>query len=111
MEVNFAACAESLRSIPLFSTLHAEELNQIIKTINVRRILKGWVILSWEDANNFMYIVLDGSVKVTQLTEDGKEILLTSRETGEFFGEMSLIDGKTASATVSAQDDSVVGII
>ncbi|MBF0466986.1 MAG: Crp/Fnr family transcriptional regulator [Nitrospirae bacterium] len=111
MEVSFAAYADSLRSIPLFSTLQAEELNQIIKTINVKRILKGGVILSWEDANNFMYIVLDGSVKVTQLTEDGKEILLASRETGEFFGEMSLIDGKTASATVSAQEDSVVGII
>lgn len=111
MELNCAAYADSLKYIPLFSGIEGEDLNQIIKTITLRRIPKDGVVLGWEDTNSSMYIVLNGSVKVTQLTEDGREILLALREAVDFFGEMSLIDGKTASATVSTLEDSIIGII
>ncbi|MBF0554585.1 MAG: Crp/Fnr family transcriptional regulator [Nitrospirae bacterium] len=79
--------------------------------IKIQHKKKGEVVLYQEDSNNFMYIVLAGAVKVTQCTEDGKEILLANREAGEYFGEMSLIDGNTAYAEVSATKDSVVALI
>jgi CRP/FNR family transcriptional regulator len=50
-------------------------------------------------------------VKVVQATEDGKEILLAIHKTHEFFGEVSLIDGKTARATVQASEDSFIAFI
>jgi CRP/FNR family transcriptional regulator len=58
-----------------------------------------------------MYIVLDGKVKVVQTTEDGKEILLAIHQSGDSFGEMSLIDGKTSPATVISTENSVAAII
>ena len=49
-----------------------------------------------------MYIVKDGRVKVSRLLPNGKERILAFRETGEYFGEMSLLDGGTSAATVTA---------
>jgi CRP/FNR family transcriptional regulator len=54
---------------------------------------------------------LNGKVKVIQTTEDGKEILLAIHQSGDFFGEMSLIDGKTSPATVIATENSTAAII
>jgi CRP/FNR family cyclic AMP-dependent transcriptional regulator len=50
-------------------------------------------------------------VKVIQATEDGKEIILAIHKTSEFFGEISLIDGKTSPATVQASEDSFIAFI
>jgi CRP/FNR family transcriptional regulator len=58
-----------------------------------------------------MYVILNGKVKVVQTTEDGKEILLALHQSGDFFGEMSLIDGKTSPANVIATEDSTAAII
>jgi len=58
-----------------------------------------------------MYIILVGKVKVMQATEDGKEIILAIHRADEFFGEISLIDGKTSPATVLATENSLIAII
>jgi CRP/FNR family transcriptional regulator len=55
-----------------------------------------------EETGNYMYIVLAGKVKVTKTTPAGKETILAIHQSGDFFGEMALLDGKTAPATVSA---------
>ncbi|KJU82025.1 Crp/Fnr family transcriptional regulator [Candidatus Magnetobacterium bavaricum] len=108
---NINKCLTFLKDIKLFSSMNEDELLKIIEKINIKPFKKGQTVIEQDDANNYMYIVLDGSVKVTQLTEEGKEIVLASRQAGEYFGELSLIDGKTTSATVSATSDCVVAII
>ncbi|MEW6570537.1 MAG: Crp/Fnr family transcriptional regulator [Nitrospirota bacterium] len=102
---------ESLKKIELFDSLTEEELRQVSHTIVVKRFDKNEIILYEEDTSEYMYIILDGKVKVVQTTEDGKEILLSMHQSGEFFGEMSLIDGKTSPATVVATEKSTVAII
>jgi CRP/FNR family cyclic AMP-dependent transcriptional regulator len=102
---------EYFKKIQLFSSLTDEELHQISDKLIVRRFKKNEIILQEEDTNEYMYIILDGKVKVAQTTEDGKEILLAMHHSGEFFGEMSLIDGKTSPATVVATEDSIAAII
>jgi len=100
-----------LNMIELFASLTDEELDSISKLLAVKRFKKNEVILHEEDTNKFMYIVLSGRVRVVQITEDGKEILLAIHQAGEFFGEMSFIDGKTSPATIVAADDCVINII
>lgn len=102
---------EYFKKIQLFSSLTDEELRQISDKLIVKRFRKNEIILQEEDTNEYMYIILDGKVKVAQTTEDGKEILLAMHHSGEFFGEMSLIDGKTSPATVIATEDSTAAII
>lgn len=100
-----------LNMIELFASLTDEELNSIGKLLAVKRFKKNEVILHEEDTNKFMYIILSGKVKAVQITEDGKEILLAIHQAGEFFGEMSFIDGKTSPATIVAADDCFINII
>jgi CRP/FNR family cyclic AMP-dependent transcriptional regulator len=100
-----------LRNIQLFSGLDDEELCQISGKVVLKEFRKNEVILYEEDTNEYMYIILSGKVNVIQTTEDGKEIILATHQSGEFFGEMSLIDGRTSPATVLATEDSLVAII
>ncbi len=102
---------EYFKKIQLFSSLTDEELHQITDRLVVKKFRKNEIILQVEDTNEYMYMILNGKTKVVQTTEDGKEILLAIHQSGEFFGEMSLIDGKTSPATVIATEDSTAAII
>ncbi|MEW6214503.1 MAG: Crp/Fnr family transcriptional regulator [Nitrospirota bacterium] len=102
---------ESFKNIQLFSSLTDEELHQISGEMVIKRFKKNETILYEEDTNEFMYIVLSGKVKAVQVSEDGKEIILAMHQAGDFFGEITLIDGKTVPATVIATEDSTAAII
>jgi len=101
----------SLKKVELFDSLSFEELSQITGRMAIKSFKKNEVILYEEDTNEFMYIILDGEAKVIQVTEDGKEIILAMHRAGDFFGELSLIDGKTAPASVVAMKHSMTAII
>ncbi len=100
-----------LKKTKLFSSLSDEEMNQIIEKMIVKQFKKNETILYEEDTNEYMYVILLGKVKVVRATEDGKEIILAMHKSGSFFGEMSLIDGKTTPASVIATEDSLLAII
>ncbi len=100
-----------LRNIKLFSSLSDEELHHISSKVNIEEFKKNEVILHEEDTNEFMYIILFGNVRVTQTTKEGKEIILSIHKSDDFFGEISLIDGKTSPATVTATENSLVAIV
>jgi len=102
---------ESLRKIQLFFSLSDEDLRLVSDKLFAKRFRKNEIILQEEDTNEYMYIILEGKVKVVQTTEDGKEILLALHQSGDSFGEMSLIDGKTSPATVVATENSVAAIV
>jgi CRP/FNR family cyclic AMP-dependent transcriptional regulator len=102
---------ESLQQTPLFYSLTSEELHQIRKNVVIRSFSKNEVILHEENTNDFMYVILEGEAKVVQTTDAGKDIIITVHQSGDFFGELSLIDGKTAPATVYATKNSVTAII
>jgi CRP/FNR family transcriptional regulator len=91
--------------------LSDNEIEKITNQLIVKQFRKNETILYEEDTNEFMYIILMGKVKVVRTTEDGKEIILAMHGSGSFFGEMSLIDGKTTPASVIATEDSLIAII
>jgi CRP/FNR family transcriptional regulator len=100
-----------LKNIQLFSSLTDKEIEYLITKLIIKKFKKHETILYEEDTSEFMYIILFGKVKAVRITEDGKEIILAVHQAGEFFGEMSLIDGKTTPASVIATEDSLVAII
>ena len=97
-----------IRSVPLFSTLSDDEFNQLAHIFIVRAYRKNQVIFLEEETGSYMYLVLSGKVKVAKAGAGGKETILAIHRTGDFFGEMSLLDGKTSPATVSAMEDSKI---
>ncbi len=97
-----------IRKVPLFSTLTDHEFSQLKHIFVTRSYRKNQVIFLEEETGNYMYLVLTGKVKVTKAGSNGKERILAIHQAGDFFGEMSLLDGKTAPATVSAMEDSKI---
>jgi CRP/FNR family transcriptional regulator len=100
-----------LKHIALFSSLTDKELHQIRTHIVLKEFDKNQTILHEEDTSEFMYIIVRGKVKISRTGKEGKEMVLSMHGSGEFFGEMSLIDGKTSPASVSAVEGSLVAII
>ncbi len=99
---------DQIRSVPLFSTLSDDEFSQHRHIFVAKAYRKNQVIFLEEETGNYMYLVLTGKVKVAKAGTGGKEIILAIHRAGDFFGEMSLLDGKTAPATVSAMEDSKI---
>ncbi|MDX8389822.1 MAG: Crp/Fnr family transcriptional regulator [Mariprofundaceae bacterium] len=89
-----------LQKVPLFSDLGDQDLDAISEIVTRHKIEADSVIVYEGDAGDSMYIILDGSVKVTYYAVDGREMVLTILEAGSFFGEMSLLDAQPRSATV-----------
>ena len=102
---------EYLKQIDLFSSLGTEDLLQVGSKIVVKQFKKNDTILFKGDTNNYIYIIFDGEVKVSQSTEDGKEVILFIHQTGEIFGETSLFDRGNSPALISATKDSLCAII
>jgi CRP/FNR family transcriptional regulator len=94
-----------IRRVPLFATLSEDEFKSLEPIFQVKNYRKSQIIFMEEETGNYMYIVLAGKVKVTKTTSTGKETILAIHQSGDFFGEMALLDGKTAPATVSAMED------
>jgi CRP-like cAMP-binding protein len=95
-----------LRSITLFKQLTDEEVAHVSEAARERLYPKGSVILFEDDPGDALYVVLTGEVKVVLIGEDGREVILSILRTGDFFGEMSLIDDQPRSAHVIATEDS-----
>jgi CRP-like cAMP-binding protein len=100
-----------IRRVPLFATLSDEEFKNLEPIFQVKNYRKNQVIFLEEETGNYMYVVLAGKVKVTKTTSSGKETILAIHQTGDFFGEMALLDGKTSPATVSAMEDCRIAAI
>ncbi|MBJ6727964.1 Crp/Fnr family transcriptional regulator [Geomesophilobacter sediminis] len=103
--------AGDIRQVPIFSELTDEEAAEIGLLITRQCVPRGQVVLSEEDTSKFMYIILSGKVKVIQLSDDGKERILAIHRRNDFFGELSLFDGKTEPATVIAMEETEIGLL
>jgi CRP/FNR family transcriptional regulator/CRP/FNR family cyclic AMP-dependent transcriptional regulator len=100
-----------IRNVPFFRNVSDNHLEQIIDDFKIAHAQKDEVIVYQTDKSTDMYIIIKGRVKVTLLSEEGEEFILTDLQKGDFFGELSLIDGSPRSATVIAEEDSTFGIL
>ena len=97
-----------LQSVELFWDLKDEELGYISEKMVARKYDPGNFIFLEESDGEQCFFVVKGSVKVTRLSKDGREVILAMLDEGDFFGEMSLLDGKSRSANVIALEKTEV---
>ena len=99
---------EHLRKVPIFSDLSDSDLKKISAKMISRIYAKGKMILLEESEGESFFIILSGVVKVTRLSDDGREVILAILGESDFFGEMSLLDGEGRSANIVANENSEV---
>ena len=94
-----------LRKVPLFDGLADEDLEAIAKVTISRTYDKDQIIILAEEEGDALFIIDTGQVKVSIVSEDGREMILSLLGNGAVFGELSLLDGKPRSANVVATEN------
>lgn len=98
----------SLAKMRLFNGVHSTKLDRIVRLVKGTRVPSGRSLVQRGKPGEHFYIVLDGECEVVQVDEEQHESILAVFQSGECFGEMSLITGEPASATVRSKNDCTV---
>jgi len=95
--------------VELMVNLPPEETRRIISHVKKRIFPKGVVIFRQGDLGDALYLIESGRVRIhAHLTEHGEEVGVTTLGHGEIFGEIALLTGVPRTATVEADEDTVV---
>lgn len=89
-----------LRSVPIFEGLSEKELRSVVETGKEIQYAAGHRIVQEGATGVGFHLILDGRARVTI---GGDQV--ASVGPGDYFGEMSLIDGGPRSATVEAETE------
>ncbi len=100
-----------LKYVPIFSELDNVTLEKISKLGIRKSFKKDSVVLFEHETGSALFVIIEGKVKVSRVSDDGKEVILTILGDSDFFGEMAILDGLSRSANVTAMEDSELFII
>lgn len=92
-----------IRRVPIFSLLTTEQAQGIADAVVKRRYRRGELIVEHGKKSNALFILLTGRARVLTADSRGREVILAVLESGDYVGEMSLIDNEPHSATVRAE--------
>jgi CRP/FNR family cyclic AMP-dependent transcriptional regulator len=91
-----------IRRVSLFSTLTPEQAEALAATVSKKRFKRGEILVEQGKKTDSLYIVLTGRTRVLMTDSKGREVILATLASGDYVGEMSLIDNAPHSATVVA---------
>jgi CRP/FNR family transcriptional regulator, cyclic AMP receptor protein len=98
-----AVTIATLREIALFGALSDEVVDRLVRTLRTLRVVPGDTIFREGDGEaREMYVVLDGEMEVSKRSRRGRDVRVAILGPTDCFGEMSMIDMQTRSATVRA---------
>lgn len=90
----------SLRAVPLFSELSDRDLRRVLEIAKEVVHTDGRPVVEEDASAAGFHLILDGEASVSVHGRD-----VGTYRAGDYFGEMSIIDGKPRSASVTAQGD------
>ncbi len=102
---------EILRYVPIFSELDDEIIEKIASLGKVKEYENESIIFMENETGNAMFIILEGKVKVSRISDDGREVILSILDEADFFGEMALLDGQKRSANIISIENAKLFII
>ncbi len=94
-----------LNSINIFSELSEKECLKFQKFFKPRNYLKNSMIILEEEYGDLVFVVHTGTIKITRVNDEGKEVILALLGPGEIFGELAILDGEARSANALAQEN------
>jgi CRP-like cAMP-binding protein len=97
-----------IRQVSLFSFLSAQDAREISPYLVSGKYRKKESIFSEGDDSEWFYIVKKGKVKITKLSQEGKEIILEIISPPDFFGGIAVVRGFPYPANAVAMEDTEV---
>ncbi len=87
---------------PFFGRFGAEDIDAVIAHVRTVDFGAGELIFARGDEGRGLLAVVSGTVKISVVSPEGREIVLSLMQPGDIFGEMALLDGLPRSADATA---------
>lgn len=97
--------ADLLKETPLFQFLDQRDREELAAQLELVRFAAEETVFRIGDPGDSMYIICSGAVEVYFKNDTGERIILERAGPGDFFGELSFLDGGSRSASVMAVTD------
>lgn len=94
--------------VPIFSKLSAKELMEIAKVTTDKKFQKGEIIFLPGDTIDKLYVIHEGGVKISRISESGKEQIIRILGPGDFMGELALFAPRLSQNSAEALEETVV---
>ncbi len=102
---------EALRSVPLFASLTDDAARDLRSLLAEQDVPNNTRLFRQGDKGDAMYLIESGRIRISITDHDKKELTLAELAQGDFFGEMSIIDGRQRSADACVIEDSRLAIL
>jgi uncharacterized membrane protein len=89
---------EALRSVPLFASLDDDAARDLRNLLSEKSVPQNTRLFRQGETGDAMYLIESGRVRISIRDADEQEVTLAELAQGDFFGEMSIIDGRQRSA-------------
>jgi signal transduction histidine kinase len=111
MSSSLAGAFDQLAQNRLFEGIESNLLDEIAPTVHVVQLDAGDIIFREGDPGDSLYLVGEGSVKISKSGRGGQQETLGFIQSGNFFGEMALLDGVPRSAMATAVEPTLLGAV
>jgi CRP/FNR family cyclic AMP-dependent transcriptional regulator len=102
---------EALRSVPLFASLDDNAASDLRSLLSDKNVPQNTRLFRQGDKGDAMYLIERGRVRISIRDDDEQEVILAELAQGDFFGEMSIIDGRQRSADAKVIEDAQLAIL
>lgn len=96
-----------LQQTPVFADLPASDLADLAERMSQRTFGRGMIIFHKGSVGQSLYLIGSGRVRIFLLSETGREISLEVLSSGDYFGELALLDDLPRSAGALAMERTV----
>jgi len=100
-----------LQDIPLLAGIDSKVLGEMADSLQFQTLERGSYAVHKGETGEHLLFLLAGRLQAVDLTEDGREIGLSFLIPGDYFGELSIIDGLPRSASVVASEKSLIALL
>ena len=102
---------ESLRSVPLFASLDDDAAKDLRNLLSEETVTQNTRLFRRGETGDAMYLIESGRVRISIRDDAKNEVTLAELAQGDFFGEMSIIDGRQRSADAQVIEDSRLAVL
>ncbi len=102
---------EAIRSVPLFASLDDEAATELRSLLSDKLVAQNTRLFRQGDKGDAMYLIESGRVRISIQDHDKQELTLAELAQGDFFGEMSIIDGRQRSADAHVVEDARLAVL
>ena len=96
------ATVDFLRRVSIFAQLEPQQLQFLLKKFRRHHYHRNEVVFHQGDPAGRMHIIIEGRIRISIASEDGRETDIALLQSGDCFGEMALLDDSNRSATATA---------